>query len=199
MNVQVKSFTGESANIYKKDLAQLRIEVFREFPYLYDGNMEYEEKYLDTFMQAEDSIIVVAFNRDKVVGVSTGIPLINEPIEIREVWIDKGYDIEDIFYFSESVLKKNYRGHGIGVTFFEQREQWATKLGYGSAIFCGVIRSENHPLKPEGYVNLESFWANRGYEKKKGFQCSMSWKDIDQSNESSKSLQFWSKSLSSGQ
>ncbi len=32
------------------DLADLRISVFREYPYLYDGNLEYEKKYLKQYL-----------------------------------------------------------------------------------------------------------------------------------------------------
>ena len=42
MNISVKRFSGTEAQPYLPDLARLRIEVFREFPYLYDGNLDYE-------------------------------------------------------------------------------------------------------------------------------------------------------------
>lgn len=193
MNLTVQSFTGNRAHAYKTALARLRIEVFREYPYLYDGSVEYEEKYLDTFLQAKDSIIVVAFADDKVVGVSTGIPLENEPPAIQQPWIDGGYAPDQIFYFSESVLDKTYRGQGIGVKFFTEREKWAKKLGYPLAVFCGVIRASDHPDKPTDYVSLEPFWKKRGFQKKEGYTCKMSWKEISEVEESEKELQFWYK------
>ena len=42
------------------DLAALRIRVFREFPYLYEGTTDYEREYLHTDIQAPNAIIVVA-------------------------------------------------------------------------------------------------------------------------------------------
>ena len=37
MTVEIKSLSGIDATPYLDDLARLRIEVFRAFPYLYDG------------------------------------------------------------------------------------------------------------------------------------------------------------------
>ena len=195
MKIRVRSFTGESANEYKKELARLRIQIFREFPYLYDGTLEYEEKYLETFNESNESIIVVAFKANKVIGASTGIPLKYEPIEVKKPWIDGGYKIDEIYYFSESVLMEEYRGQGIGVNFFEEREKWAKQLNYKIAIFCGVIRKDNHPNRPIDYIPLDKFWKKRGFKKKEGVKCKMSWKEINELEESEKELQFWYKNL----
>jgi GNAT superfamily N-acetyltransferase len=195
MSISVESFTEKAANQYKKDLAKLRIRVFRDYPYLYDGSIEYEEKYLETFIQSEGSIIVVAFDREEVIGVSTGIPLKNEPPEIKKPWIESGADINKIYYFSESVLLSAYRGRGIGIKFFEQREHWAKHLKYEVATFCGVIRAKDDPNKPKDYVPLDKFWMNRGYQKKEGLIGKMSWKEINEWEENEKKLQFWYKAL----
>ncbi|MCB0643897.1 MAG: GNAT family N-acetyltransferase [Phaeodactylibacter sp.] len=195
MNLEVRSFFGKEANAYKTALAQLRIEIFREFPYLYDGSLDYEEQYLDTFIGSDSSIIVVAFDGPEVVGVSTGIPMQHEPPNVQQPWIDEGFDVQDIFYLSESVLRKSYRGQGIGLRFFEEREQWARELGFGYATFCGVIRPEEHPLRPVDYVPLDHFWKNRGYQQAQGLICHMHWQEIGEDSESEKALQFWSKVL----
>ena len=38
------------------DLARLRIGVFREFPYLYDGSLDYERDYLADYASTEGAI-----------------------------------------------------------------------------------------------------------------------------------------------
>ena len=45
-NVEIRRVSGRALPDYLEDVARLRIEVFRDFPYLYDGTVEYEEKYL---------------------------------------------------------------------------------------------------------------------------------------------------------
>ena len=74
-DIRIQSFTGSQVEQYIPEVARLRIEVFREFPYLYDGNIEYEAKYLRTYTISPDSVIVIAFDADKVIGASTAVPL----------------------------------------------------------------------------------------------------------------------------
>ena len=73
--LRLERLSGDKLNQYIPELAELRIRVFRDFPYLYDGDLTYEEKYLQTYIEAPDSVIVLAFDGDHVVGASTGIPL----------------------------------------------------------------------------------------------------------------------------
>lgn len=195
MNITLTAFTGEAAKQYTSALAELRITVFRDYPYLYDGSLAYEEEYLETFIQSPESIIVVAFDGAKAVGASTGIPLNHEPEPIKRPWLANGYDINKIYYLSESVLLKAYRGQGIGVQFFEQREAWARGLNYEATVFCGVIRAVDDPYRPEGFVPLNDFWKKRGYRKMHGLTCPMEWKEIHEMEESEKELQFWYKRI----
>lgn len=194
--ITVKSFAGTIAENHIHELARLRIQVFRDYPYLYDGSIEYELDYLKTYSCSSDSIIVIAFDNDKVIGASTGIPIEAETENIKAPWIARGYNIHKIFYFGESVLDKAYRGRGIGVRFFEHREHWAKSLRrFDRTTFCGVVRPDNHPLRPDNFTPLDNFWRNRGYQKTEDLVCNISWKDINEAHETPKPLHFWYKSL----
>ncbi len=194
--IKIQPFTSAIAPSILTELAKLRIQVFRDFPYLYDGNMDYEMEYLQTYLNAPQSIVVVAFDGDKVAGASTALPMAAETDNIKRPWIERGYDVGKIFYFGESVLLKEYRGQGIGVAFFEHREQWARQCGgFELMTFCGVLRPENHPLKPENYVPLDAFWAKRGFVKTADMVCHIAWKDVDEAEETEKPLHFWMKRL----
>lgn len=196
MSIKVKSYFGTEANQFIDDLASLRMQVFREFPYLYEGSVENEARYLATFLQAADSIIVIAFDGDRVVGASTGMPLEQETEDIQQPWLEHGIDIQKVFYFSESVLLSEYRGKGIGVQFFEQREAWARKLGrFDLLTFCGVVRPEDHPLRPADFVPLDRFWQKRGFEKREDYVCHLSWVQVDGVEKVENALQFWGKEI----
>jgi len=41
---------------------------------LVDGDYDYEKKYLQLYIDTPESVIVLAFDGDKVVGASTAIP-----------------------------------------------------------------------------------------------------------------------------
>ena len=120
-DIRIQRLSGEALIQYIPELARLRIEVFRDFPYLYDGDYEYEKKYLQTYIDCPESVIVLAFDGDKIIGASTAIPLKYETDDVKKPFIENGYAPDDVFYCGESVLNKAYRGLGIGVKFFEQR------------------------------------------------------------------------------
>jgi GNAT superfamily N-acetyltransferase len=192
----LQRLSGEQLNHYIPQLAQLRIRVFRDWPYLYDGDLDYEQRYLQTYIESADSVIVLAFDGDKVVGASTGIPLKYETDEVKQPFIDAGYEVDNIFYCGESVLISDYRGQGAGVAFFEHREAHAKQIGgFDYSCFCGVQRPDDHPRRPADYQPLDSFWRKRGYEKQPELNTTFSWKELDETEESAKPMTFWMKKL----
>ncbi|MFN3501447.1 MAG: GNAT family N-acetyltransferase, partial [Allorhizobium sp.] len=84
---------------------------------------------------------------------------------------------------------------GIGVQFFEGREQQARKLGLRYATFCAVERPADHPRRPADYVPLDSFWAKRGYTQQPELRTTLTWRDLDDTVESPKPLSFWIRDL----
>ncbi|HEY8129674.1 MAG TPA: GNAT family N-acetyltransferase [Hyphomicrobium sp.] len=194
--LDVKSVTEEDILKVLPDLGRLRIIVFRDWPYLYDGTIEYEEKYLEKFAKAKGAVVIAAYDGDQMVGASTGAPMIEHADEFGEPFKKAGYDISKIFYCGESVLLKSHRGYGLGHAFFDGREAQAKKLGgFTHSSFCRVIRPENHPLKPADYAPLDPFWKKRGYEPVDGIIATYDWKDIDQPDETTHKMQFWMKTL----
>ena len=192
--ISVQTFTGEELSKFIPAVAQLRIEVFRDFPYLYDGNREYEDRYLKRYIESQDSVIAIAFDGDEVIGASTAIPLRHESDYILKPFLDSAIDPDDVFYLGESVLKKNYRGRGIGVRFFEERERHAKHLGgFRCIAFCAVERPLDHPNRPRDYVPLDEFWRHRGYEKDNKLKAVFKWKDLNDQQETEKSMVFWLK------
>ena len=178
------------------DLARLRIIVFRDWPYLYDGTLEYEEKYLAKLAAAKDAVCVVARDGDQIVGASTAAPMIEHADEFAAPFEKAGYDLYKIFYCGESVLLKSHRGHGLGNAFFDHREAQAHRLGgFTHSTFCRVVRPDDHPLKPADYRPLDAFWRKRGYAPVDGLVATYAWKDIDQADETDHPMQFWMRAL----
>ncbi|MCB1715657.1 MAG: GNAT family N-acetyltransferase [Candidatus Competibacteraceae bacterium] len=192
--LRLERHSGASLEHYIPALARLRIEVFREFPYLYRGDQDYESQYLQTYIRSAGSVIVLALDGEEVVGAATGLPLRHETEEFKRPFSAHGYEIEKIFYFGESVLRKTYRGQGIGVQFFSEREAHARSLGgFDITCFCAVQRPPDHPRRPPDYVPLDSFWQKRGYAKQPSLQTDYVWQDLDEDAPSAKPMVFWLK------
>lgn len=194
--LEIKHLSGREIAPYLADLARLRIEVFRDFPYLYDGTAEYEERYLQTYVDSPESILVLASDAGRVVGASTGLPMEHETDEFKQPFVEHGYDPARIFYCGESVLQKAYRGRGVYQAFFTGREGQARALGrFDYCAFCCVVRPEGHPLRPADYAPLDPVWSKFGYRRHPELTTRYSWKDVGDSEETAKPMVFWLKAM----
>jgi GNAT superfamily N-acetyltransferase len=190
-DVVIKTLTGSEITASLDRLAQLRISVFREYPYLYEGDMAFELRYMREFATAPEAVLVAAFDGAELVGAATASPMWAQKPEIRGPFEDRGIDTSSLFYFGESVLLPQYRGRGIGHRFFDHREEWAARCGAQAACFAAVIRPANDPLRPADYRPLDAFWAKRGYAPVSGLKCAISWKAVGEQEERAKQLQYW--------
>jgi steroid delta-isomerase-like uncharacterized protein len=177
---------------YLGALAELRIRVFREWPYLYDGSFEYEESYLQTYLKSSRSIIILAKDGDEIVGASTALPLVDADAEMQKPFVESGMELANRFYFGESVLLPQYRNRGIGSLFFDLREEWALRFpDITETVFCGVVRENKDSRRPDLYVGPERLWAKRGYDQDSNLRSKYSWPDIGDKVETEKPMQFW--------
>jgi GNAT superfamily N-acetyltransferase len=176
-------------------LATLRMTVFRTWPYLYDGNLDYEAAYLDEFLSSEDAIVIVARVGGIPVGMATASPMLTQSDVITESFLRAGFDTRAIHYFGESVLLPQFRGQGIGHRFFDERERAAKVAGAQFGAFCAVARSRDDPRRPEGERDLTGFWQKRGYSIETRCETRLRWKEVDQPTESDHLMRFWMKKL----
>jgi len=191
--VRLETLAGAAIMAVVPDLARLRVAVFRDWPYLYDGDDAYERRYLAKYAGMADATVVVARDGERVVGASTALPLTKAEADMRAPFLAAGLDPRDWYYFGESVLDAAYRGRGIGVAFFQARETRAAALGYRRTTFCAVERPADHRLRPPGYVPLDAFWTKRGYVRRAELRARFSWRDIGEAAETAHPMVFWTR------
>jgi GNAT superfamily N-acetyltransferase len=194
--LRIQRVSEGDINACLPELARLRIQVFREYPYLYEGSTTYEEKYLQTYVNAPGSVVVLIRDGESVVGASSGLPLIAETPNVIEPFVKEGYDPGRVFYYGESVLLPEYRGRGLGQRFFAEREAHVRELGqFDTACFCAVERPVDHPRRPLNYRPLDQLWDRQGFVKRPELRTTFSWRDLDEAAESPKPMVFWVKKL----
>jgi GNAT superfamily N-acetyltransferase len=199
--VRIERLIGPALPGVLDEVARLRIAVFREWPYLYDGTLAYEQDYLAHFAGAEDAVIVAAYDGDAVVGAATAAPLAGHTEEFVPLFAARGLNPVEVFYFGESVLLPAYRGRGLGHAFFDHREAHARAVHsasggpYTRASFCAVVRAADDHRRPADYRPLDPFWTKRGYAQVPGLVGSYRWREIDASEETQNAMQFWMKAL----
>jgi GNAT superfamily N-acetyltransferase len=191
--LRLQNFHGPELEPHLDALGELRIAVFREFPYLYIGTLAHERDYLRTYLNSTGSLVVLVFDDDKVVGATTCLPMLDEGPEFQAAFVQAGHDLATICYFGESILLPEYRGRGIGKEFFVRREAHVQTLGMKLSTFCAVDRTADHPLRPQDYRPLDDFWRSQGYVRHPELQATFVWQEIGEESSSPKTLTFWTK------
>lgn len=194
MDLRIERRLGEDIAPLVPDIARLRVAVFREWPYLYAGEEGFERDYLSAYIGSPRALAVLAWKGANLVGASTGLPMADEVEELRQPFVQAGRDPRETFYFGESILLPEYRGQGVGVRFFAEREEHARGLGYRYATFCAVERSPADPRAPQTHVPLNAFWRKRGYQPI-GITTNFSWKEVGEGVATPKLMRFWIKDL----
>lgn len=177
------------------DVARLRIRVFNDWPYLYQGSLDYEREYLAAYAATPDAVCVLARAGGEVVGASTGLPLLDDGPAFRQPFVAAGIDPAQVFYFGESVLLPEWRGRGVGHAFFDAREAHARSLGrFAMTAFCAVDRDSDDPRRPAGHRDYDVFWCRRGYARRPGMTMHLRWEETGR-GEVSHPLTFWTRAL----
>jgi len=193
--LNLSTLHGEQLLPELEAIARLRIRVFHDWPYLYQGDLDYERDYLAAYAATTDAVCVILRADEEVVGASTGLPLSDDGLAFQQPFIQAGIDPAHVFYFGESVLLPTYRGRGIGHAFFDEREKHARALArFNVTAFCSVDRADNDPRRPVDYRPNDAFWRKRGYSCQPDMRMKLDWEEIGR-GAITHSLTFWTRSL----
>lgn len=172
-------FRGPEITPWMDEVARLRVAVFRDWPYLYEGDLEHEQRYLSAYASSPESLFVLALAGGAVVGASTGLPLADDTEAFQKPFLGSAFDPDEVFYFGESVLLPGHRGRGIGHAFFDHREAHARALGrFRWTAFCSVDRDPCDPRRPRDARTHDAFWRQRGYQRQPGMTMQLAWDEI---------------------
>lgn len=148
-------------------IAQQRIDIFKEYPYLYEGNFETEIAYLMWFVEQRDSCAAIAYKDNNPVGFITGISFVafeNHFKGSKDIFIKASLDPSAYYYFCEVIVKPEHRRNSIAKRLFALLEAHAKSQGYRAGCFVNESH-EDHPLKPADYKDLTSLFHALGYTK----------------------------------
>lgn len=173
----VKIFTKEAVNEFLPFVATIRINIFKEYPYLYEGNFDEEMVDLESCAQLTDNAIAIAYHHETPVGFLYGIPLVEFAPHFEnpvvELFNDKKLSPETCYYFADIIILPEHRGKNLSKKLFDALETYAQEQGYTSASF--ITESHDiHPLKPLDYKSLDPLWSSLQY-KKTGLTSYGSW------------------------
>ena len=195
-DIHVRCFTGSGLKPYIHSIAKLRMEVFKEYPFFEEPDLEKELRFLKKIVLCKEAISVLIFDNTTLVGVSMGYPFNIEEPSLQRPWKERHADIDSYFDFAPSALLKQYRGRGIGHHFFDAREAHVAQYKkYKHICFSALDCPEPDPLRPADFIPLIDFWRKRGYIHHPEIKGSLSWKKIGEPHASEKVMSFWVKDL----
>ena len=74
---------GSEIEKYVDQLGRFRLEVFRDYPYLYDRSIEYERAYLGRYSRNPESLLLILRDAHGIISACKGTPLNGEDNESR--------------------------------------------------------------------------------------------------------------------
>ena len=183
---------------YLEEVIKLRVEVFREYPYLYDGNLEYEKEYFKDFVKDSTARVILVKDGFEVVAVATSIALSNAHLcdDIHKPFIEKGYDVERFYYYGEIMIDKNYRNKGISKQIYGLREKEVLSLGFDRLCFATILKDSDK--MPQDYFDPAEMWKSMRFDEHLDMQVECSWPKIQydgSTREQVSKLNFWVKKI----
>lgn len=193
-----EKLTGSAAAARLETLARLRLTIFREFPYLYDGSRAAELAYLRTYTDSPGGCIILAREGRKVVGAITGLPLCCEEEDFTTPFLTQGWDLAKVYYVGELLFLPPWRGRGLGTRLLALLAAHVRALGTYRHLACATVEREaDHPLRPPDFIPIDRFCMRQGFVKHPELSCRVCWRELD-GVRSPKSMLFWIKELAIG-
>ena len=200
MGITVEIYIGQDSTDYIDTISKLRVDVFKEYPYLYEGELCYEKNYMLGYTTDKQAMIAIARVDGKLAGVSTGIPLISNSeivVDAKKVFLQEKIEIGDYYYYGEVIVLPEYRGRGLTTKLYAAQNELIKSWGFKHVCILTVVREIDHPLKPVDYKSPEKMWEHLGFFRNKlitdyhwpTIQADKSVKDIKNT------LEFWTKQL----
>lgn len=155
---------------YLDKISEFRIKEFKEFPYLYEGNEEYEKSYIKGFIEGQNSVLGIVEIDSNIIGVATAMPLRCEAEIVKDVELEfhkMGFKIDEFFYIGEVIVKKGYRGNKISSRLLETVEKYFLNLGFKYACLSTVERDIEDSRRPKNYSDIDKLCLYNGYTKTK--------------------------------
>ena len=195
MDISERLLQGSQIQEYLDQIAQLRLTIFKEYPYLYDGRLKDELVYLQHFANHAETIAIIASCGNQLAGAVTAIPLQFESEELTSPFAVTPYPVERVMYVGELLFYPDYRNKGLGTRLLSRIEQHTlTWNNYEYLTSATVMRPEDHSCRPEGYVPIERFLQRNRFDKLPGVTSHFTWKEIDGTRRDHE-MQFWIKAL----
>lgn len=195
MGITEKLLTGAAITDALDDLATLRLDIFPEYPYLYQGQRGDELNYLVSYAETPGACVIIASEGVMVIGAATGMPLVHEDAQMLDAFAETTLPLSETYYVGELLLRPAFRNCGLGQKLLARLESHIRSLDCYRTLTCAtVVRPDDHPLRPSNYIPITRFLARTGFSRLTGVATHFRWREID-GVKRDHAMQFWIKEL----
>ncbi len=183
---------------YLEDVASFRIKYFKDYPYLYVGDQNYERKYLSGFANDSKGLLILVKQNKKIIAVSTGVPLVTNSDILdgaEDGFRSKKLNPFENYYYGEVIIDYAFRGRGIIGKVYELQETFAKSQNFKSVAIATVVRSDDDIRRPENYRSSDPLWLKLGFNRT-GIQFNFNWPTIREDltiSDCSNCMEYWIK------
>lgn len=167
-NIKIEVFHGPEIAPYIKDIASLCNSIYRDAPYLYNGEDADYNTYVESYTESNDTIICLAFDQQEIIGLALGMPMEQSRDLYKPTLIEHGFDLQTMYYFGEFGLRNGYQNRGIEISLYAHMEKTIRESGAFDKIAIWEIEgSKNKFLSEFGFLlhpelNFHISWTHIG-------------------------------------
>lgn len=191
--IQIKTFRGEEITPYTKEFIQIVDQIYREYPYLYNGDDKEYEDYLASYSKTKEAMICFAFEGKEVIGIAAGMPMSMTRKSYQKPLLANSYKLDSLFYLGEFGLKPEYHGKGIEEKMYQEIENFAL-AGQFKELFLFEVESSK-PVAKKSYIPQNDFWKKNGFIRHPELNFVINWVNINEKFESPHLAIYWIKKL----
>lgn len=179
-NIKIETFRGAEIAPHIKEVIKLCDSIYREYPYLYNGDDAEYTAYIESYSQSNDAITCLAFDGKNAVGLAIGIPMSKTRDLYKQTLMEHGIDLDKMFYLGEFGVKSEYRNNGIEEKMYLEIENFAKQAGSFNMIGLWEIQGAKTPSE----ISKDEFWKKMGFMRRPDLHFDILWTNIGDSKES---------------
>jgi ribosomal protein S18 acetylase RimI-like enzyme len=183
MNIDIQIYHGATLAAEGGTLGTFRLRYFKEYPYLYAGTEEGEQRHLAEYIAQPTTRLLIARDieeNEKIAGIAIGTMLSCETEILNQIGKQlrsNGIMPEQCFYFGEMIFIPEYRNKGLGRHMLDLLKQSGREQGADRFGFLAVAREQNDSRRPADYVDSALIFKKLGFEKTDAF-VNFEWQTI---------------------
>jgi GNAT superfamily N-acetyltransferase len=191
--IRIELLNSDSIELHQSAITKVVHQIYNRFPYLYCATDKDYEEYIQDYSRSNSTILCVAFDQEKIVGLAAGTAL----EESREPYLSpfSPKDVSSSFYLGEFGVADSYQGQGIEQLLYQALEDGVrNKKSYETLCMWDLDRTDLSQM-PAEYLSEDLFWSHAGFQRNPDLHFHLSWVRQNEEEETLHRAIYWTKPL----